>query len=273
MAVWLAHDEYSNGADAHPGKNVISATGLLKATRQLILGNRIPPSESQTDVLDLIASRFGHAVHDSIETAWRVGYRTAMTRLGYPKKTIDKVLINPADDELFAGCIPVYLEQRFFRELEITDTDDNTHKILISGQFDQIINGEINDTKTTSVYAYINRSKAEDYQIQMSIYRWINPTKVTGEVAHIQHVFTDWQRSQARIDKNYPQSKLVEFSVQLLSLGETENWMRNKIREIALNRNRPIGTALRTRGKFGSAIVRSGFGLIGHYALDHVRLA
>ena len=37
--------------------------------------------------------------------------------------------------------------------------------------------------------------------------------------------------------------------------------------------NHPVCTALRIYGKSGLAITRSGFGLIGHYALDHVRLA
>ena len=40
-----------------------------------------------------------------------------------------------------------------------------------------------------------------------------------------------------------------------------------------LDGNRPVCCALRICGKSGSAITRSGFGLIGHYALDHVRLS
>lgn len=232
MAVWLLHDEYVDGADEHPGKDVISATSLLKPTRQLVLTPRLPPSERQQDVSDFIASRFGHAVHDSVEHAWKNGYKKAMAKLGYPQKMIDKVRINPVDTELEDGIIPVYLEQRYFRSIMV-----DGHEIIISGKFDQIINGQLNDTKTTSVYAYINRSKEEDYRIQMSIYRWINPEKVTDDFGLIQHVFTDWQRSQARMNPDYPQDKLVEFKVQLLSLQDTENWIRTKIREIIANQS------------------------------------
>jgi hypothetical protein len=77
MAVWLAHDEYSSGANEHEGQNVISATGLLKPIRQLVLSNRVPPSDRQVDVSDFIASRLGHAIHDSIEHAWKRSWPTA----------------------------------------------------------------------------------------------------------------------------------------------------------------------------------------------------
>ena len=240
MAVWLAHDEYDAGQEAHPDKDVISVTGLLKPTRQIILANRIPASDRLVDVSDLIASRFGHAVHDSIEHAWRSGYQTALKRLNYPQKMIDKIRINPEDHELSEDIIPVYLEQRFFRELD---------GIVISGKFDQIIAGELNDTKTTSVYTYLNRTKTDDYQIQGSIYRWINPEKVTSDVMLIQHVFTDWQSSQARINPDYPQSKIQEVKIQLLSLQETENWIRAKIREIMVNQNLPEPELIRCTDK------------------------
>lgn len=233
LAVWLAHDEYSNGAAEHPGKNIISATGLIKPVRQLILGNRVPASDRQVDVSDLISSRLGHAIHDSVETAWKNGYRQALALIGYPKKMIDLIRINPADDELFDGCIPVYLEQRFFRSIIV---DGN--EIVISGKFDQIIAGEVNDTKTTSAYTWINDSKTVDYQIQGSIYRWINPEKVTSDVMRIQHVFTDWQRALSKSNPNYPKSRLVEAKVELMSLQETETWIRNRIREIVLNQDK-----------------------------------
>lgn len=232
MAVWLAHEEYTDGSDEFAGKNVISATSLLKPTRQIVLAPRVPLRERITDLSDLIAARFGHAVHDSVEQAWTRGYPMAMKRLGYPQKMIDKVRINPETVE--DGDIPVYLEQRFFREIEVDGVE-----VVISGKFDQIIDGELNDTKTTSVYAYINRSKEEDYVLQGSIYRWINPDKVTSDMMQIQHVFTDWQRSQARINKDYPPDKLVEFPVELLSLRETENWIRSKIRNVIANQDLP----------------------------------
>lgn len=242
MAVWLAHDEYTNGQDAFPGRDIISATALLKPVRQTVLAARVPDSESIPDVADMIASRFGHAIHDSIENAWRKGYEPALKKLGYPQKMIDKIRINPEVKE--DGAINVYLEQRYYREVNV-----DGHDIIVSGQVDQIINGQLNDTKTTSVYAYVNRSKEEDYQLQGSIYRWLNPDIITSGIMMIQHVFTDWQRSQARISKDYPQSRLIEFPVTLLDLKTTENWIKNRIREIAANQHLPEGEVVRCTDK------------------------
>jgi hypothetical protein len=241
MAVWLAHDEYTSGQEEHPGKDVISATTLLKPTRQLILGNRMPDSQVELDVADLIPSSIGTAIHDSIEHAWH-NYEGAMKRLGYPQKVIDRVRINPETVE--DGTLPVYLEQRYFREVEI-----NGNPVIISGKFDQIIDGELNDTKTTSVYTYIHNKKEEDYVLQGSIYRWINPDKVTSDIMRIQHVFTDHQRSQIGIQQGYPEHKVAEFKVQLMEPRETERWIKNKIHEILENQNKPEPEIIRCSDK------------------------
>lgn len=240
MAVWLAHDDYTDGSEEHPGENLISATSLLKSTRQLVLSGRVSPEDNPIDVTDLIPSRLGHAIHDSVEHAWKKGYAAAMAKLGYPKKIIEQVRINPSDNEVShwntqgIPFLPVYLEQRYFRKIQV-----NGAWITISGKFDQIINGEINDTKSTSVYAWINRSKEEDYRIQGSIYRWINPDKVTSDIMRIQHVFTDWQRAMSKSNPNYPKHRVVEFTVELMSERETEAWIAAKIREILANQNLP----------------------------------
>jgi len=232
MAVWLAHDDYDNGSEEHPGRDVISVTSLLKPTRQLVLSHRLPPSERVVDLVDLIPSVLGRAIHNSIEDAWTKGYASAMRKLGMPKRLIEKVRINPTDADRAADpdIVPIYLEQRYFREID---------GIIISGKFDQIINGEVNDTKTTSVYTYMHNTKEEDYRLQGSLYRWINPEKVTSDQMRVQHVFTDWQRSASRIQKNYPPHRVVEKVIQLLSIEETEAWIRAKIREIVRNQDLP----------------------------------
>lgn len=242
MAVWLAHDDYSNGQEQFPGKSIISATSLLKPIRQLVLTNRVPPQDSTVDVADRIALRLGHAIHESIESVWHGDYATTMMSLGYPKKIIDNIRINPESVE--DGDIPVYLERRAFRSITV-----DGHEIIISGQLDQVFNGELNDTKTTSVYAYINRSKEEDYALQGSIYRWLNPGMITSDIMRIQHVFTDWQRSQARINPDYPQNRVIEFKVEMLPLAETEAFIKNRIREILANQGLPENEIVRCTDK------------------------
>lgn len=228
MAVWLAHDDYDAGANSFPGKQVVSVTSLLKPTRQFILGHRVPVEERTNDVADFIRSRGGHAIHDSIEGAWRNGYEKALAKLGYPKKMIEKIYINPSDEmrKLNPDIIPVYLEQRYFREFM---------GVIISGKFDQIIDGELNDTKTTSVFTYLNGNKNDDYQLQLSLYRWICPDKVTSDVARIQHYFTDWQGFMRKTNPNYPRHPIVEKTIKLMSIKETEQWIRAKFAEIDAN--------------------------------------
>ena len=249
MAVWLAHDDYDAGDQSFPDKEVLSATALLKPTRQLVLSGRLTPEQREVDVADLISSRFGHAIHDSIEHAWSKGYAHAMRKLGYPERVIEKVRINP--DVVNDGDIPVYLEQRFFREIDsnVISGKFEVNGVVISGKFDQIIDGQLCDTKTTSVYTYMNRTKEDDYRIQGSIYRWINPDKVTNDVMLIQHVFTDWQSSQAKTREDYPSSRIIEFPVELMSLKETENWILSKLREIQTNAQLPEPEIVRCTDK------------------------
>ena len=230
FAVWLAADDYdfrSNGAKA------ISATSLLKPVRQILLWERLTPENSQTpDVSDRIAARVGHAFHDSMEKAWVSNYRQALTALGYPTSVIDRVRINPTNEELRASnnIIPVYLEQRGSREIM---------GYKISGKFDLVMEGELNDTKSTSVYTYIKGGKDEDYKLQGSIYRWIHQDKITSDHITINFIFTDWQRSMAKANDAYPQQRVLSHRVELMSLSQTEHWIRQRIKELEASADLP----------------------------------
>lgn len=218
LAVWLAADEY----DFRPQGKAISATSIIKPTRQILLKERLTPeTRQQADVSDFIASRLGHSIHDGIEKAWKEHYRAALRTLGYPDNVIDKIRINPKNVE--PGTIPVYLEQRGERELR---------GYKISGKFDMCIDGELQDTKSTSVWSYIKGNKDEDYRLQGSIYRWIHQDKITSDHINIQFVFTDWQRAMTFSNPDYPKQRVHEHRVQLMSLAETEQWLNNKISEL-----------------------------------------
>ena len=240
LAVWLAHDTYdqTGGRTDIPEGTIISATTLLKPTRQIVLGKRLPPEEQTADVTDFIASRMGHALHDSVENAWKTGYRKALTKLGYPQKVIDAIRINPEVVE--PNTIPVYLEQRAFKQ---------HGKYVISGQLDQIIEGSLQDIKSTSTFTYMSGNKDEDYAEQGGIYRWLNPDLVTSDVMRIQHIFTDWQRFRANQDPNYPQHRVQEVTVKLPSLEETEKFIDNKLRDIEHNMDLPEPQIVRCTDK------------------------
>lgn len=226
LAVWLASDDY----DFHPGQErAISATSLLKPVRQILLKERLTETTRDVpDVSDFIASRLGHSVHDGIESAWKRHYQTAMTKLGYSDKTISRVRINP--ETLEEGDIPVYLELRGSRKFK---------EYSISGKFDMVVDGELNDFKSTSVYTFIKGSKDEDYCLQGSLYKWIHADKITSDHITINFIFTDWQRAMAKSDPNYPQQRVLEHRVKLMSLEETEKWIDGRIRELEAHADLP----------------------------------
>lgn len=218
LAVWLASDNY----DFNANRKAISATSLLKPVRQLLLRERLTEKTSETpDVSEFIASRLGHSIHDGIERAWTQQYRSSLKKLGYPDHLIDAVQINPTTP--VAGTIPVYLELRTEREFM---------GYIISGKFDMVLEGQLNDFKSTSVWSYIKGSKDEDYRLQGSIYKWLNPDKITGNQIIINFIFTDWQGMMAKTTKGYPQQRVLNYPVDLMSLQETENWIRRKIQEL-----------------------------------------
>lgn len=221
LAVWLLSDDYDYINDA----KYISATSLLKSTRQLVLSRRVVQQDREIDVSDFLASRMGSAIHDSQEKAWRTSGQSAMKKLGYPEAVYSNIVINPEPEEIEANpaLIPIWIEKRSFREIA---------GYRIGGKFDQVIDGRLFDTKTTSVYAYLLGRKDEDYAFQGGIYRWLNEDLIQDDHIYIQFVFTDWQKARARGDANYPQVKTLEYPVEMPSLAETEAFILNKISEL-----------------------------------------
>jgi hypothetical protein len=218
LAVWLASDSY----DFTPNEFSISATSLLRPLRQTLLERRLTTETKEVpDVTDFIASRMGHSLHDGIERAWRGDYKDALRRLGYPEKLVESVRINPTNIQ--EGEIPIYLEQR---------STTSFMGYVISGKFDMILDGELNDFKSTSVYGYINGTNDEKYIQQGSIYRWLNPTKVTKDYMHIQFIFTDWSRAQSRANQNYPKQRILTKAYPLMSVQETEAWIIERLAQI-----------------------------------------
>jgi len=225
LAVWLLHDEY----DYIDEPNYISATSLLKSTRQLVLSRRVNQADRELDISAFLASRMGTAIHDSIEKAWVHSGSWAMKKLGYPERIYTNVQVNPSPEQLASNpdLIPIWMEQRAFKEIEVNGT---TYKI--GGKFDQVIDGRLFDAKSTSVYAYLLGRKDADYAWQGGIYRWLNPELITDDHIYIQFIFTDWQKARARGDQDYPQTKALEYPVKMPSIDETENYIRNKLLQL-----------------------------------------
>lgn len=221
LAVWLLHDEY----DYINEPNYISVTQLMKPIRHIILPKRVPKEQRTSDVEDYISSALGKSLHDSIEKAWLKSYAKSLALLGYPKSLIDRVLINPTPEQLAAkpDAIPVYLEQRAIRDFE---------GYRIGGKFDMVAEGIVQDNKSTTAYTWLMGTRDDDYALQGSLYRWLNPDKITEDYIRINFIFTDWQKAMAKANPKYPQKRLLHKDIPLWSLEKTEAWIRNKIAQL-----------------------------------------
>lgn len=199
---WLVNDDYDHSSDPF----LLSATTLLKPIKAYWLSVR-HHEELKIDVADLIASRFGSAIHDSIERI----------------KTED-----------------VQKETRINKQINI-----NGINYTVSGKFDILVHENnkwiLRDIKTTSVWSYIYGGKDDDYQKQLSIYRWLlSDTHLVEDVAYIDFFFTDWQSSKAKIDPAYPQHRVGSgYKISLMSLAETEEFVKTRVTAFDKYRNLP----------------------------------
>lgn len=229
MAVWLANDEY----DYHRDPRAVSATTLLKPMRSVILARQHKGLLKGIDVSEQIPARMGTALHDSISKTWtqdKLSY--LLEKLGYSPKVIERVRINPTTEDLetIPELIPVYIEQRFDKEID---------GFIITGQADFIGEGIPEDFKSTSTYKYTKDSNDDDYRLQLSIYRWLRPEIITKGFGYIRFIFTDWSAAKAIYEKGYPPQKLASKKIQLLSVEETEQFIRGKLNQIRQLTNAP----------------------------------
>lgn len=218
LAVWVLADNY----DYVNESDYVSATSLMKPLRQIILTGRVEGQSVQPDVSDRVASSIGNAFHDSIEKAWKGNYRKALAQLGHPDSVIDRVMINPTEEQLASieHPIPVYIEQRAIKKVG---------NWRIGGKFDIIIDGVLHDNKSTSAYVWLYGTRDDEHSLQGSIYRWLNPTKVVEDIIRINYIFTDWKRVDAMSNPDYPQQRLLHKDIPLKSIQETQLWVENKL--------------------------------------------
>ena len=220
LAIMFLDDRY----DYNHSEKTISATSLLDTTKQIILSQRLT-GEGELDVSDRIASSLGSAIHTALEQAWLNNPKQIMHSLGYPNDVITYTCVNPTKTDLInvSGLIPVYVEQRASKQIA---------GWTVTGKFDIIIDGRLNDLKNRQAYAYIFQSNAEKDILQASIYRWLNQDKVTHEDFSILWIFTDWSKKEARQNKDYPQKRWMEQKYRLKPVEVIEEYIVNKLNSI-----------------------------------------
>ena len=223
LAVLFCSDTY----DYNRSEKTISATSLLDTTKQIVLSQRLT-GEGVEDVSDRIASSLGSAIHTALEQAWLNNSHEILDSLGYPTDVLVRLVVNPT--EKFEADIPVYVEQRASKQIA---------GWTVTGKFDIIIDGRLNDLKNRQAYAYIFQSNAEKDILQASIYRWLNQDKVTQEDFSILWLFTDWSKKEARQNKDYPQKRWMEQKYRLKPIEEIEEYIVNKLNSIDKLLDRP----------------------------------
>lgn len=235
LAVWAVDDHYDYEAGAKFDKPYISVTTLMKPLKQLVMSMRVPREEREEDVADYIPRALGHTIHDGIERAWH-NYRANLKRLGYPESVINSIRVNPTDEERKAdpNKIDVFLEQRAYREIE---------GYVIGGKFDNVMEGHVEDTKSTSAFAWVYGTRDDETVLQGSFYRWLDEAqpmpKITEGWMRINYVFTDWQKSSARQNPNYPDRRVKHKDLQLLPSSQITEYATGKIRQLKQHQNTP----------------------------------
>ena len=227
LAVWLAMNEYRN--ETRP--NVISATTLIRPIRQVVLARKYKDLSKQADIADLVSSRMGTALHDSIEKTWNQEpaiLKDLLGQFGIPPAMLDKIKINEPVENIKEDDIPIWVEQR--NEKEVTAKSGN--KYIISGQFDAVVNYRVFDNKSTSVWTHIYGSNDKKYAEQMGIYRWLTPDMIKDNLGQIEHIFTDWSSVKALQDKQYPQARILSKTLPLMSVADAELFVQNKVDNI-----------------------------------------
>ena len=226
MAIWLASDEY----DHDPSPNSISATELLKSVKQIILGNRVTNSTlaGDSDLQDQVASAIGTAIHNAVEHSIVNLREDSMKKMGIPARVRDLIRVNPTIND--PNCHNIYLEQRVKREID---------GFVISGKYDIVENGRVKDIKSTSCYTFIYGTNNSKYAMQGSIYRWLSPKLITDDHMDIEFVFIDWKALAARTEPNYPPRRVMSKTIPLVSIQQTEIFIREKLAQLVAFQNEP----------------------------------
>ena len=221
IAVWLATDSYNHDED------VVSVTKIIKPLRELILTERVDPKKviaSAPDILSMQKSRVGTAVHSAIESAWLSSdLGEVLFSLGLSRKSAGNIIINPDPTKVPKGKFPVYLEHTAYKEYM---------DLRFRGTSDFIFQGRLTDFKNTSVYGFVDPVK-DQYMLQGSLYRWMSPEIITQDEMDIIQIYSDWSKmNYIRNPTGYPPNPIHVKKIPLMSVADTEKYVRNKIKLI-----------------------------------------
>lgn len=202
LVEWLMEDKY-DGYSSNP--NSFSATSLIMSHKKSVLSNAVRASmdiQVDVDVLTLMASKRGTAVHDSIE-----------------------LFISQNQDDM----PHIKAEERHYRTIHVDGVE-----CTVSAKFDCIIGDEIYDWKNCSVYVHTDAKKHREWIEQLSINRWVLQHKyVLKPIGTIVAFFNQFSQEQANKNApfNYPAFSVQPYNFELMSYEETEAFIVQRIQE------------------------------------------
>lgn len=175
------------------GDSILSVTQLISPPRIVILQS-LNKDNLESDVVDRVPSLLGTAVH--------------------------KILEKGSKD------LPNYhLEERLF---------DTINGWKISGAVDvQIDNGDgtwaINDYKVTSVYSA--QSDKPEWEQQLNCYAYLSYRSHGRRITSLKIVaiLRDWQRKQAELKPDYPQSQIAVVDIPVWTFEEQEAFIVGRV--------------------------------------------
>lgn len=221
MAIWLLNDKYDHVKE----ENYISATGLLKPLKALILAEQnISVSDLiEIDISNRAQAQDGTAMHSAIDDAWKNKYAIALAceLVGISKELADSIIINPTPTHIEQAkarnelITPVYMEKRVIKEIA---------GFKVGGKYDLVLAGDLHDHKKTGTYTYTHQKNAKKYIQQGSIYRWLNPDIILSDTLTINYFFTDWKQWKTTEPK-YPLYRIMSQHFEMMSYDETEKFI------------------------------------------------
>lgn len=184
------------------GDSVLSVTQLISPPRIVLLQD-VNKDNLTVDVVDRVPALLGTAVHKIIEKGSK----------DLPNHIVEERLFAEINGWKISGAVDLQIKR-----------EDGTW--------------EINDYKVTSVYSVMDE-KVEWIQ-QLNCYAFLS-TLVHGrnvQSLKIVAILRDWQRKQAEVKPDYPQSQVVVVDIPLWTMDDQANFIHSRVRlhQIAKNK-------------------------------------
>lgn len=218
------------------GDSDVSVTQLIAPQYQIKLRNEVEVVE---DAADRIWSLLGQAVHSVLERAY--GGRLSKAKF-VPREFVPRML----EAMLQAGCSeeqmasateavsPDYhLTPGDFYRKHGWSTERRVYAqmggLTVSGQYDVIEHGVLQDFKVTTVWSVIGDHK-EEWEQQLNLLRLLaHHNGIEVEALRIVAILRDWSKGRANT-ADYPSAQAQTVDIPLWSLDRAEKYMLDRVR-------------------------------------------